>query len=136
MSLTCPPHARADVGAHRVSSASAETSRKLGSCRGGPCGRLRQSVIRRTSRRITPVRSFSRSRRYIRHSLLVSLQAFMGAEVKGLRAAHEAVGKFCGNKHAANGVALGLTSAHSGRVSRCPVHGTILPARRRGTEEP
>jgi hypothetical protein len=59
----------------------------------------------------------------------------MGAEVKGLRAAHEAVGKFCGNKYAANGVALGLANAHPGRVSRLPLHGTILPPRRRGTEE-
>jgi len=59
----------------------------------------------------------------------------MGAEVKGLRAAHEAVGKFCGNKHAANRVALGLANVHPGSVSSSPVHGTILPARRRRTEE-
>ena len=81
-------------------------------------------------------RSFIRSRRYIHHFLLVSLQAFLGAEVKGFRAAHETVGKFRGNKHATNRIAHRLANAHLGRVTWPLFHNTVPPARLRGAEEP
>jgi hypothetical protein len=50
--------------------------------------------------------------------LLVLFQTLTGAEVKRVLAPREPVGKFCGNKHAADGVARHLATMRVRRLVR------------------